>query len=68
MWTLVLISLMANTHNSDLEPVIEGWYKFNTIEECFISREKIIYDLGSRNGFPPINKQMVCIRSDEKPQ
>jgi hypothetical protein len=33
--------------------------------ECFHARDELLLDMGIYNGIPPVNTQLICIRSDE---
>ena len=46
MWTLVFINLMFNPVQDTKEPIIEAWYEFDTMEQCFVGREILLDDLG----------------------
>ena len=65
-WVLVFVNLIYNTELEYKEPVIEAWYEFETMEECFIARDDLLTAMASYNGIPPVNTQLVCIRSDNK--
>ena len=64
MWVLVFINLMINADSGYKEPVVEGWYEFKTMEQCFHGREKLLLDLGILDGFYPDNTQAVCIQTN----
>lgn len=64
MWVLVFINLMFNPDYGDDEPVIEAWYEFETMEDCFIGRQILINSLGGLNGYPPSGTQAVCIQKE----
>jgi len=55
---------MINADSGYKEPVVEGWYEFKTMEECFHGREKLLLDLGILDGFYPDNTQAVCIQTN----
>ena len=61
MWVLVFINIMMNSVSQDMEPVIEAWYEYPNMNECFIARDRLIEAIGGNNGYPPIGTQMVCI-------
>jgi hypothetical protein len=65
MWVLVFINLMLNSDSGYKEPVIESWYEYNTMEECFIARDTLLLNLGSINGYSPTGTQVVCIKDSE---
>jgi len=64
MWVLVFINLMLNNDSGYKEPVIEAWYEFETMDECFQARELLIDQLGGSNGWPPKGTQAVCIHDE----
>ena len=66
MWVLVFINLMFNAEAGYDEPVIEAFYEYETMEECFIARELLFLDLGVTDGYPPTGTQAVCINNGEK--
>jgi len=58
MWLLVLISLMAN-NQGEIEPVIEGFYEYKSLSDCFWARETFATQLQKGDG-----KQAICIYKD----
>lgn len=67
LWVLVLT--VVTMIPSEWEPIgvnskiIDVYQDFN---QCAADREQIIYEtLGSVNGFPPPNTQLVCIRLEQ---
>lgn len=63
MWTLVLINMMFNAQSQDIEPVIEAWYEYETMNECFIGREALRTELvGFSVEHFPAGTQAVCIQ------
>jgi len=63
MWTLVLINMMFNAQSQEIEPVIEAWYEFETMNECFIGREALRTELvGPSADHFPAGTQAVCIQ------
>ena len=65
MWTLVFINLMFNPVQDTKEPIIEAWYEFDTMEQCFVGREILLDDLDVNTGYFPEGTQAVCIRSEK---
>lgn len=61
-WVLVFINVIYNANAGYNEPMIESWYEYDTMEECFVGREMLLLDLGSIDGYPPINTQAVCVK------
>jgi len=37
---------------------------FNTMTECFMARERLVNQIGGRDGIPPNNMQAICIAND----
>lgn len=66
MWVLVFINIMVNASSGYNEPVIEGWYEYETMEECFYARELLFLDLGATDGNPPTGTQAVCINNGDE--
>jgi hypothetical protein len=66
MWTLVFINLMFNPVQDANEPVIEAWYEFDTMEQCFIGREVLLDELGTGTDYFPKGTQAVCINNGGK--
>lgn len=58
MWVLVLISVLPYK--------ISAYEKasFNSMEKCFMAREVALADMGSIDGYPPINQNLICIKSN----
>jgi len=54
MWFLVLITILSN------EPVVEEFYQYETMEECFSDREYMM----DSDGYPHNGQQAVCIYYD----
>lgn len=61
MWTLVFLNLMLNSDSGYKEPVIEAWYEYSTMEQCFKARELLLLELGVLDGHYPAGTQAVCI-------
>ena len=62
-WVLVFINVIYNANAGYNEPMIESWYEYDTMEECFLAREALLLDLGIDTGYYPINTQAVCVRA-----
>jgi len=60
-WVLVLI-LVNSTISVDTQ--VLGVY--NTMSECFYARQDVLVDLEAYEGIPPVNTQIVCVRTDTK--
>ena len=60
-WVLVLI-LVSSTISVDTQ--VLGAY--NTMSECFYARQDRLVDLEAWEGIPPVNTQLVCVRTDTK--
>jgi hypothetical protein len=59
-WMLVVIGIF----NGGPEVSNEGLY--DSMTDCFLSREQIIWDLfNNADGYPPPNFQVVCIPTDK---
>jgi hypothetical protein len=65
-WVLVFVNIMYNAEVEYKEPVIEAWYEFDTMEDCFVARDDLLVAMGSYNGIPPVNTQLVCIRTEDE--
>lgn len=61
MWTLVLISIMLNGSSGKMEPVIDGWYEFDTMYECFYARQSLGVATTGIPGTFPVGKNAICI-------
>jgi hypothetical protein len=57
---------MYNAELGYKEPVIEGYWTYNTMIECFTARETLLLDMEIYDGIPPVNTQLVCIRTEEE--
>jgi hypothetical protein len=65
MWVLVFINMMYNLNAGDQEPVIEAWYQFDSMEQCFAGRENLLAEMvGTNVTYFPQGTQAVCIRVD----
>lgn len=64
-WVLVFVSIVYNAEVEYKEPMIEGYWSYKTMVECFHARDEFLLDMGIYNGIPPVNTQLVCIRTDE---
>lgn len=60
MWYLIFMSVMFNPISGYNEPVIEGWYEYETLNECFWAREKVATVLQKGDG-----KQAICIWKED---
>jgi len=56
-WVLVYIALTAHGH-----PIAKEYGRFDTVNECFIAREKLALEKGAKDEYFPIGTQAVCIR------
>ena len=65
MWVLVFINIMVNASSGYNEPVIEGWYEYKTMEECFYAREALADEVGKGNGYFKPGQQALCINMNE---
>jgi len=65
MWTLVFINMILNANSGYKEPVVEAWYEYESMRECFLARDQLLIELGSFSGYFPINTQAVCIETNE---
>jgi hypothetical protein len=64
MWTLIVIQLFYPSEGFyDVDAQMYGSY--DNMIDCFVDREYVIEAMGGVNGFPPINVQAVCIRTDD---
>lgn len=60
-WVLVVIALLGG---EKVETTIEGIY--SQFDECFDARDQVIVERWENyEGFPEVNHQVVCIRSDK---
>lgn len=65
MWTLVLINMMFNATSQEVEPVIEAWYEYETMIDCFMGREALLLELvGPSAEHFPAGTQAVCIEKE----
>lgn len=64
-WVLVFVNIMFNAEAGYKEPVIEGHWTYDSMIECFHARDQLLVDLGIYDGIPPVNTQLVCIRSNK---
>jgi hypothetical protein len=60
-WTLVLINIIfvSGFSIADADLIRE----YDTFQECFAARERLILDMGSLDGYPLENTQAVCIKT-----
>lgn len=59
-WILVIVGIF----NGGPEVSNEGVY--DTMQQCFYAREEVIWEtFGNPEGNPPVNFQVVCIRTDK---
>ena len=56
MWYLVFINIMLSSNEGYNEPVIEGWFMYETLTACFEARETVAEVLQKGDG-----KQAICI-------
>lgn len=67
MWTLVFINLMFNAQSGYNEPVIEAWYDYASMNECFSAREVLLIEIaGPTATHYPTGTQAVCIQNLDK--
>jgi hypothetical protein len=65
MWVLVFVKLLFPEPGFyDVDAQLYGQYE--QIDDCFKARELLIIDMGSVDGYPPVDTQVVCIRTNEK--
>jgi len=64
MWVLVFIDIVIGTTRFDVETESLGVYQ--TISQCFHTRDAFILQQGRVNGFPKPNTQFVCVRLDSE--
>lgn len=62
---LVFVNVMYNATSGYDEPIIEGYWKYETMYECFQARESLSVNLGMEPGYYPIGTQGVCIKMKE---
>lgn len=55
MWLLVLLNVMYNPQG-EWEPVVEGFYEYETMQECFVAHDHISQTIDVGDG-----KQAICI-------
>lgn len=60
-WVLVLILVNSTT---SVDTQVLGAY--NKMSECFYARQDVLVDLEAWEGTPPVNTQIVCVRTDTK--
>lgn len=58
MWTLVFLIFISG----ELESHVVGSYE--TMYECFSQREVLSFDLGSSDGYFPLDTQAICVQRD----
>jgi len=66
-WTLVFINIMFNVTADYDEPVVEGFWTYNTMIECFHARSQLGQSLSGHPGYFPEGTQAVCIKSVVEP-
>ena len=60
-WVLVVIAVLGGDAT---KTTVEGVY--NKFDECFDARDRVIVERWENyEGYPEINHQVVCIRSDK---
>lgn len=60
MWVLVIITLMVHPESLDVRPVVDEFYYYDSMHDCFDDREYMM----DTDGFPRQNQQAVCIYYD----
>jgi len=58
---LVFINVMMSI-DSTYQPVVEGWWEYETMSECFEARERLKHELGIPGQHFPIKTQAICIK------
>ena len=56
---------MLNAQSGHIEPVIEAWYDYTTMEECFFAREVLLTEIAGIDAiYYPLGTQAVCIQGE----
>lgn len=63
-WILVFVNIIYNADVEYKEPMIDGYWTYETMTECFHARDQFLLDMEIYNGMPPVNTQLVCIRTN----
>ena len=61
IWTLVLINIMLSSSSGHHEPLVEGYWTFDTMIECFEARSILGLQISGEHGTFPKGSQAVCI-------
>lgn len=59
-WVLILITILPYK----ISVYEKGTY--SNMERCFMAREANLMDMGQIDGYPPMNQQLVCVKSDQR--
>lgn len=58
-WLLVFILVQ------DGVPTATRLGEYQSMRNCFFARDSVLVDLEAYEGIPPVNTQVVCVRTDE---
>ena len=58
-WVLVYILVES------LNPNVTKIGVYDSMATCFEARESVLVDLEAYEGIPPVNTQLVCVKTDE---
>lgn len=64
MWYLVIITVMFSSSSGDYEPIIRGWYQYETIEECVTARAILGKSQSGHIGLFTKGNNAVCVYKD----
>ena len=59
VWTLVFINLLFNGEYH--EPIVEGYWTYDTMIECFEARSNLGFEFSGVMGSFPKGTQAICI-------
>jgi hypothetical protein len=59
-WILILITILP------FKTTVHDRGNYSSMERCFMARETTLVDMGQLDGYPPINQNLICIRTDQR--
>ena len=62
-WILIFVGLAWNAESQYLTVHSEPMGQYDTMESCFQGRDHMLVQMGSQDGFPLVDTQLVCIRT-----
>jgi len=60
-WALIFVAITFSTPDQPAVAHAEPLGQYETMIGCFEARAQALHNLGSTDGYPPKNTQLVCI-------